>query len=156
MGSGKSTLGKKLANKIGITFYDTDDVLEEKFGKSIAEFFNEFGEKAFREEEKKIIQCIADFNGVIATGGGLPCYDDNMSQLKKNGTVIYLKRPAKELFHRLVNAKAKRPKIKELNSEELMIYIEELLAEREPFYMQADIIVDRENQTVERLLEALK
>ncbi len=156
MGSGKSTLGKKLANKIGVTFYDTDDVLEEKFGKSIAEFFNEFGEKAFREEEKKIIQRIADFNGVIATGGGLPCFDDNMSQLKQNGTVIYLKRPAKELFHRLVNAKEERPKIKELNSEELMIYIEELLAEREPFYMQADIIADRENQTVERLLETLK
>lgn len=150
MGSGKSTLGKKVANKLDIPFIDSDVEIENHFGKSIAEIFTEFGESHFRTIETEYIEALnlrEDF--VLATGGGMPCFDRNMQLLNEVGTTFYLERSPKELAHRLFHAKSERPLIAGLSEEELLPFIEDKLKQREEFYRQAAITLAREEQKPE-------
>ena len=152
MGVGKSSTGKKLANKLNVPFKDTDVILEQKFGEPIADYFAKNGEKAFRVEEKTLLLQNDFGNAVVATGGGLPCFYDNMEVLNEKGITIFLDRPAKELQQRLINAKKKRPLIKELNDGELLDYVTTQLKVRLPFYQKATIILDRNQQSVEEII----
>ena len=152
MGVGKTSLGKKLANKLKVPFLDTDDLLEEKVGMSIAEYFSNKGEEAFRKLEKELLTHYDFKNAVVATGGGLPCFDDNIEVMNEIGTTVYLSRPAKELKQRLVNAKNQRPLIKELKDDELLEFIKSKLEERRPFYEKANFTLDRNSQTVDDLI----
>lgn len=156
MGSGKSTLGKKLANKLEVPFIDSDSEIEAHFQKSIGELFAEHGESHFREIEREYIEALDlrdDF--VLATGGGMPCFGDNMERLNEIGTTFYLERSPKELTHRLANAKTQRPLIAGLNKEELLEYIEKKLQDREEYYKKAQIILSREEQTPDAILSLL-
>ncbi len=153
MGCGKSTLGKKIANKLGVPFIDSDLEIEAHFQKTVGELFAEFGESHFREIEQEYIHALdlrEDF--VLATGGGMPCFSDNMERLNQVGTTFYLERSAKELAHRLANAKAQRPLIAGLNEEELLEFIEKQLLLREEYYKKADFILSREEQTPEDII----
>lgn len=156
MASGKSTLGKKLARKLNFDFVDTDDLIEKAEKMSINAIFEKKGEGYFRTLEKNVAKELPGNNTVIAVGGGLPCHSSNMNDLKNIGVTIYLERPAKELYNRLVNAKNKRPLVKNLSEEELLSFIENKLDEREKYYKQSQIILGREEQTVDDIINLLK
>ena len=152
MGSGKSTLGKKIANRLNIPFIDSDTEIENHFNKSVGEIFTEHGESYFRTLEQEYIEALDlrdDF--VLATGGGMPCYSNNMQLLNQTGTTFYLERSPKELAHRLVNAKKQRPLIAGLDTEELLPFIEEKLASREEHYKKSSMILSRDEQTPEAI-----
>lgn len=153
MGSGKTTLGKRVANKLGVPFIDSDNEIETHFGKSISEIFVEFGESHFREIESEYIDALDlrdDF--VLATGGGMPCFSDNMDRLNEIGTTFYLQRSPKELAHRLINAKSKRPLVEGMQEEELLQFIEDTLIKREDYYNKAHITLSRSEQKPEAII----
>ncbi|MFK7786062.1 MAG: shikimate kinase [Crocinitomicaceae bacterium] len=149
MGVGKSTLGKKVANKMDLPFIDSDRVIEEKYQKSIGEIFTEHGESYFRTLENDFISSLENKDEfVLATGGGMPCFGKNMELLNELGTTFYLERSPKELANRLFNAKTRRPLIDGMEQEELITFIEDKLSVREEYYKTAKVILGREDQTV--------
>ncbi|WP_306549912.1 shikimate kinase [Daejeonella sp.] len=152
MGSGKTTIGKKLANYLTCDFIDLDKLIETKVGMSIVEYFELHGESAFRDLERDVLQK-TDFpeNVIIATGGGVPCFGDNMSWMNENGLVAYLSLSPKALASRLENSKTDRPLIRNLKGDELEGFISAKLAEREPFYNQSKFVVSASDLTAERL-----
>lgn len=153
MGSGKTTLGKKLARSLNRPFIDTDAAIEAQQELNVNEIFERYGEPHFRQLETEWIHKLStEVPAIIATGGGMPCFNDNLNHLKSKGLVIYLKRPAKELFNRLKNAKTSRPLLASMTDEEMLQFVEEKLSQRDLFYLDADLIMNREEQEVQALL----
>lgn len=144
MGCGKSTLGKKVAAKTGYSFIDLDDLIIQKIHMSISEYFETYGEAAFREIERDTLHSLyGTKNTIVATGGGTPSHLDNMEWMNKNGKTVYLKIPPKALFSRLSqNDIESRPLLNGKSNEKLLAFIESKLEERSPFYNQAKIIFD--------------
>jgi shikimate kinase len=141
MGSGKTAIGKRLAPILNMQFLDMDAYIEEKQQKKISELFAEKGESGFREIERLCLHEIANLdNVIISTGGGAPCYFDNMDVMNASGTTIYLKSDPEVLAERLNFCKQNRPLIKDKSLDELRIYVVDKLAEREKWYNQAQII----------------
>lgn len=156
MGCGKTTWGRKLAAKCGYEFIDLDHVLEAKAGMSIAEYFSSFGEDAFRKLESQVLkETEYAENTVVSTGGGLPCFFDNMDWMNANGKTLYIKLSPKTLADRLENSKTIRPVLQGKKGDELVEFITGKLAEREGFYLQATNIVEGIDMSVEKLEEAL-
>lgn len=140
MGSGKTTAGKKLASLLGWSFVDLDKEIEEYSGKTIPEIFSQNGEDHFRKVESSVLKNLEnETNIVVSTGGGTPCNGDNMNYMLKTGLTIYLKLTPGQLKSRLVEAKADRPLIKDLNNNELLRFIEDKLSNREKWYNLAEI-----------------
>jgi shikimate kinase len=157
MGCGKSKLGKQLAKKLNHEFIDFDELIEEQSGKKISEIFKDDGQQAFRNIETEILKSIVECKEtVVSTGGGTPCFFDNMRLMNESGITVYLRMPAGSLFHRLAESKANRPLIAGLTDLKLMDYIIETLGEREHFYMQAQHVVRGENLKADKILELLK
>lgn len=159
MGCGKSTNGKALAKQLAFDFIDMDEVLQSLLAKPISELFNEpDGEVLFRKMESEWLHNNSTLlkNTVIATGGGAPCFFDNMAIMNKTGITVYLKMNPGSLFHRLAPRKAKRPLIANLSDIELMDFIHSKLLEREHFYRQAHLIIKGENLNVKSLAEEIK
>ncbi len=145
MGCGKSTLGSHLAKALGWEFIDLDSYFEEKFKTTVPLFFQEFGEAGFRDAERSALHDLKNVtNAVIATGGGAPCFFDNMDFMNQQGETIYMKVSPPILAHRLSNSKNIRPLVQGKTGEELIKYINEKLKSREPFYNRANIIADAE------------
>lgn len=143
MGAGKTTFGKQIARKLGMTFVDSDNYIVDKFHSSINEIFEIHGEKKFRKMEREALEEISlQENAVVATGGGLPCFGDNIDYMKKHGICIYLKVDENTLANRLDAIKHSRPLLKDKSREELAATIHEMLEKRALYYEQADIIVD--------------
>ncbi len=139
MGSGKSYWTKKIAKWIKSAGYDLDDLIEMNEEKTISEIFNEDGEEHFRKTETKILKWFKEKKKyVLATGGGTPCNQDNMNWMKKEGMVIWLDESIDVIVSRLVNEKAHRPLIADLNEDAISAFIQSKLLERTPFYVQAD------------------
>jgi shikimate kinase len=156
MGSGKTTLGRKLAARMNCEFIDLDHKLEQQVELSIAEYFSFFGEDAFRKLESEVLKkTIYPDDVIISTGGGLPCYFDNMDWMKANGKVVYIKLAPKTLADRLESGKEERPLLQDKHGDDLVAFIEQKLAEREVFYSQATIIADGLSLTAERLEQIL-
>ncbi|TSJ43283.1 shikimate kinase [Mucilaginibacter corticis] len=152
MGCGKTTWGRKLANHLGYEFMDLDHVLEEKAGMTIAEYFTAHGQDAFRELESSILkETNYPENVVVSTGGGLPCFFDNMDWMNANGKTLYIKLSPKTLAERLDKGKTTRPLLHGLHGEELVSFIAEKLGERVSFYEQATHIINGIDMTVEGL-----
>jgi shikimate kinase len=143
MGSGKSTAGKKLAAALGWSFIDLDKRIEEHTGTTIPDLFSQFGEDYFRNVEAEILRSLKDNkNTVVSTGGGTPCYGDNMDYMLKTGLTIYLKLTPPQLQSRLSGSKTVRPLLKDLNASQLLGFIEEKLAIREKWYNLAYLTVE--------------
>ena len=143
MGSGKTTAGKKLASALDWSFIDLDKKIEEETGKTIPEIFSSDGEDYFRKLENGILKNIEyQSNTVISTGGGTPCYNDNMDYMLNTGLTLYLKLTPGELKSRLSHSKGSRPLIKDIDKQKLQSFIENKLADREKWYNRSDIIVE--------------
>lgn len=157
MGSGKTTVGQLLATQLGYSFVDTDTHLEGKLQKSIPQIFTELGEKQFRILEQQCLHEVAEFeNVVIATGGGVPCFFDNMNYMNSQGVTIYLNLSPLELAERLESSHAnKRPLLADRKGEELRIFISEALAVRAPFYSKATYSVRGEIESVVKQISEL-
>lgn len=156
MGSGKTTLGKKLARVMGYDFVDLDKVIETRAGQSIPDFFAKHGEEAFRALERDCLQTgLPAGNTVVATGGGAPCYYDNMEWMNRHGVTVYLMLQPKALASRLKGS-GDRPLIAGLSGAELVEFIEGKLEVREPFYKQANYWVDGLNLTADKLAAYIK
>ena len=157
MGCGKSTLGKKLALKLGYTFVDIDKEIERMVNMSITEYFQKHGEDAFRELESSALKTInLPENTVVATGGGAPCFFDNLQWMNENGTTIYLSLSPKALAKRLESDTEQRPVLQNLKGEKLEQFIAERLQLRESFYKQAELIVKGIDQNPEKIIEILR
>lgn len=142
MGSGKSTVGKKLAAQLNYTFIDLDSYIEQQERRSISELFNEHGENYFREVEYKCLQTLMKLEKrVVACGGGTPCFYDAMQQMNEHGITVYLQMNEAAIYNRLKQARMQRPLIAGKTDEALHQYIYEKLKEREPLYLQAKIVV---------------
>src|SRR5210317_891427 len=138
MGSGKSHLGWKLANHLGVQFVDMDNYIEERNCKTIPQIFAEEGEAEFRKKERKALDELSEFTDlVIATGGGAPCFFDNIDLMNETGKTIYLNIDPAILADRLLKSKTERPLIKGKSQEELVAFIDETLKKRNQFYSQA-------------------
>jgi shikimate kinase len=159
MGAGKTTLGKKLANSIQIPFVDSDAHIEKDAQMSISSIFETKGEKHFRKLENNLLKKLNSFSpSVISVGGGFPCFNNNMELMKEMGWVIYLERSPKELTHRLFNAKSnKRPLLASFKTEEEFLqFVTTRLSERESIYKEATITLNRDEQTVEKIKQAIE
>lgn len=144
-GSGKSSLGKRLARRLGIRFVDTDKWVESQEGASVADIFLYGGEAYFRNAERQAVESLyaEGENMVVATGGGLPTWSDNMEWLNHHGLTIYLERTAEQILSRMsAYGRDKRPMFRGKSDDELLSFMHSQMAEREGFYRQAHISVD--------------
>jgi len=149
MGSGKSSLGRKLAHRLGFSFIDLDKMIEEKEGRSISEIFENKGENSFREIEHECLkQTLLVEDAVISTGGGTPCFFNNMDLINQNGISVYIKFNSGMLASRLSKDKGKRPLLKHSdNKKDFQDHIEKLLSKREKYYLQSQLILDKPKST---------
>jgi len=149
MGSGKSTLGRTLAKALGIDSVDLDDEFENRYKIAIPDFLNKYGENAFRDLEHKIMEEISirpDI--VVSTGGGSPCYYDNMLIMNQTGLTVYLKARPELLISRIEQSTRKRPLYLQMTGENYLQRVERHLDSREPFYQQSKITIDAVNPDV--------
>jgi shikimate kinase len=152
MGSGKTSIGKRLALQTGFAFVDTDRFIEMQQGMTVAEIFEQRGEAAFREMEHDMLLYLQSHDSaVVSTGGGMPCHHNNMNVMLASGKVIYLKTSPQELARRLLAARDERPLISGKNEEDLLHYIMEQLTLREPFYNRATLTVQTEEYSKDEL-----
>ncbi|OIP81940.1 MAG: shikimate kinase [Porphyromonadaceae bacterium CG2_30_38_12] len=158
MGCGKTTLGKLIAQKVGFDFVDLDAFIEKRYLKTVATIFAEMGETKFREIERNALTEVSLFEKVvIATGGGTPCFFDNMSLMNEAGLTIYIQMSVQQLATRLEISRAgKRPLIANLKGDELHNFIEKGLRKREAYYLKATMILSgSDNELLEKTIAAL-
>lgn len=145
MGAGKTTVGRELAKALELEFLDLDHFIQARYQKTVSQLFQEVGEAEFRNIERNLLREVGEFeNIIIATGGGAPCFFDNIDYMNKAGTTLYLKASPMALSTRLNTCKEKRPLIKDKNEDELHSFVKESLVKREPFYSQAQIVFETE------------
>lgn len=143
MGSGKSTLGKELASALGVTWVDLDNEFEERYKIKISQFFEKYGEKTFRELEHKVLFDISlRDNLVISTGGGAPCYNDNMDLMNRTGMTVYLKGSPELLLSRIESSGSKRPLFQKMKGNNSLQNIAEHLKTREFYYQKSHFTID--------------
>ena len=160
MAAGKSTVGRALADRLGFDLVDTDIVIEERMGKPLAEVVATRGEEFFRSLESalldEIIASDSSVNIVVACGGGMPCFGDNMAKMLTHGTVIYLQSSEEALFDRLLADKQHRFLICNKNADELSEYIRTTLALRSRYYCKADLIVANNGTAADCLADIMQ
>jgi len=161
MGSGKTTVGKALAQEIGLPFYDLDWYIESRMRKKVSQIFAERGEEGFRTIERNMLHEVAEFEDVvISCGGGTPCFFDNMDYLNDQAQVVYLRCEPEVLHRHLLMGKGDRPLLKGKTPEELIAYIREQVDYREQFYLKArytlDVSLMDNNEKIKITIEKLK
>ena len=158
MGCGKSTIGRKIARRLGTTCIDTDAAVEAREGAPVGDIFRYEGEDFFRRAEREVLEAlIADgTTTVVATGGGLPAWGDNMQRLNEAGKTCYLRRSAANIASRLSPyGRQRRPRLRGLNDAELLDFMTRDMAAREPFYAQAQLTIDCDALTDDEILERI-
>lgn len=142
MGCGKSATGRRVAAQLGWQFIDMDKFLENRFCKTVPELFMELGQAQFRRiEHQVLLELLAYEQVVVATGGGVACFYDNMQLMNAAGTTVYLQASPEQLTVQLSTAKVERPLLKGKSEQELLLYVRQLLAERLEYYQQAQYTV---------------
>lgn len=160
MGAGKSTVGKQLAKKLDVPFHDLDGIIIAREGKSVAEIFIDQGEAGFRGLERKYLQELVNENEdfVLGTGGGTPCFYDNLMFMKASGLTIYLQMDVQSLVHRLSNSKDERPLIDGKSEEALKAFVTSHLESRKEYYEDCELIFPAlgfSKKKMERLLQLI-
>ena len=164
MGAGKTTVGRALAKETGMQFYDLDWYIEARMHKTVPQLFAERGEDGFRRVESNMLHEAAEFEDVIiSSGGGTPCFFDNMEYMNAQGDTVYLKACPDVLCAHLKMGKVKRPLLEGKSEEELRSFVASQLEQREPYYMKAKHVLDvnlldnyeKVHNSVERLREML-
>ena len=146
MGSGKTHWGRIWSSKSGVAFFDLDARIEKAFRMKISDIFEKKGEEKFRELERYHLRKFEHKkNFLLACGGGTPCFSDNMEWMKQQGQVFYLKAKPEMILKNVMNETSQRPVLKKINPSELLFFIEKKLIEREPYYSQADFILNAED-----------
>ena len=154
MGSGKSTVGRALAEKMGLPFVDLDQEIEKESGTTIYDLITRKGEFYFRKlENKKLMEVLSREKYVLSTGGGAPCYFEAMDEIVRRSFTIYLNPGVKTLVKRLEIQKAKRPLIAHLAHDDLAEFVAKHVFERSRFYERADRVIYGENPLSEILNE---
>lgn len=150
MAAGKSTIGKKLARRLGVKFYDVDDMVVASHG-PVSDIFYAQGEKQFRRYEyEAVCQAVSDEPGVIALGGGAVTYDDTLNVLKKRTYRIFVKVPPEQILGRLRRSKVVRPLLGPTPS---LSKIRELYAARMPRYSHADYVVEAQDLSTAQVVD---
>lgn len=144
MASGKTTFGQFFAREEGLPFVDLDAAVEERAGCSIPDLFATRGEACFRELERQVLHELGDSDRdfVLATGGGTPCFFDNMDYMNSRGETLFLDTPLEVLVERLMRLRASRPLLSNVRDEELKAFVERHRASRLSFYMLAKRIIN--------------
>ncbi len=157
MGCGKSTFGKKLARELNVEFVDLDAAIEQQTGRSLTQFFKSEGEAAFRDIEREMLRNVLADKGpcVVATGGGTPCFFDNMDRMREQGYTLYLQLSNTALCQRLRNSMARRPLLEDMQPDELFPYVEQTMAARQQYYERAHIIAEATRITTGSILNTL-
>lgn len=154
MGSGKSTVGKRLALRLKYSFVDMDKAIEGKSGMPVRKIFEEKGEDEFRRmEHNLVLETVKMNNVVVSTGGGVPCFFDNMDIINRSGISIYLKMTSEDLLKRLKGSKYERPLIRDFSTDEMADYIREKLREREPYYLKSKYIIDGKDPDITEIIK---
>lgn len=161
MGSGKTHWGRQVAERLGLPFFDLDEVITQEEGKSIPEIFAAEGEEYFRSREKDILERLVDENAnmVLSCGGGTPCFFNNIEFMKKYGTVVWLNTHVEVLMQRLMKEREQRPLLKDITDADLKHYIIRKLNDRRMYYELADVVIDKEdgftmNEFIQTVLHA--
>ena len=157
MGSGKSLIGKNLAQTLGCDFIDLDQFIAQRNKMTISQIFDQKGEIFFRKQEALLLNELLKENKklVLATGGGTPCYGNNMQDIMKatNAFSIYLKTSVPELAARLLPEKGSRPLIAHLESkDDLIDFIRKHIFDRSPYYMQAQLRIDTDQKKPQEIV----
>lgn len=146
MGAGKSSIGRALADVSGREFADTDILVQQRVCRSIKQIFEIYGESAFRDHEHALLRTLERKDIVLATGGGVVLRPDNWLEMKRLGTIIYLRSSPEAIIGKLTESKKKRPLLEGEGWQEKVIA---LCAERRPLYEQADIHIDVDGRTIQ-------
>ena len=157
-GSGKSTFGRSLAATLNLPYYDLDHLIEERYKMKILEIFSLFGEGKFRMWETETLQLILkkEESFILASGGGCPCFNDNMDIINQNAVSVYLDVPLAEISGRLGASKVQnRPMFHGLDQGEIILKLKSLLAQREYFYNQSKIKLSGDEFSAELLVSEL-
>lgn len=150
MGTGKTEVGKALAEKLGYEFLDTDELIEKRVGLKISEIFEKFGEPYFRKIESEVVEDVSKLNKkVISTGGGVVLKSENMENLSKNSIIINLRASPEEIYNRLKD-KDDRPLLKK---DDVLGEIKKLLEVRKKFYERCDYYIDTDGLTTQEVVE---
>lgn len=156
MGSGKTALGRKLAGKLNYRFLDMDEMIEISSGYSIAHYFEKFGETSFRLKESELLfSHLDERNCVIATGGGTPCFGDNMALMNSHGITVFIDTGFETILERFSGKIMQRPLLSQIPHDQLPEFIREHMNARRFFYNQAKISIRGEEPDLEELLKEL-
>lgn len=162
---GKSTIGRLVAERLGLTFVDTDLFVESRYHASISSMVACCGIDKFRKRERAaLLELLQAEDTLIATGGGLPIWEDNMDRMLANGLVVYLRSPLDLLAERLYTVRATRPAVAEKTHSEVRDYLESISEKREPYYSRAQVVVpighlrsaEEEREAAEQVIEAIR
>ncbi len=144
MASGKTTIGRKLAKELRLDFIDLDEFIESRENKSISEIFTEGGEALFRGVEMKYLREVIALepDALISTGGGTPCFYDNIKDMNDAGLTVFFEMDAKSVTFRLMNSKGDRPIVNNVSEGELLEFVEQQMEERKYYYSEAQMTVN--------------
>jgi shikimate kinase len=158
MGSGKTHWGKILSRQTGLPYFDLDEVIVAAEKKSIQQLFHDNGEEYFRIKEQEVLEALSEDhdNIIISTGGGTPCFFNNIDFMKQQGKVVWLNTSVDILLERLLRQKHSRPLIKNISDGELKSFIVKKLQDRKMYYEQAHVMLHEETITIESLLKSLE
>ncbi|MBO4730517.1 MAG: shikimate kinase [Bacteroidaceae bacterium] len=138
MGAGKTSVGKVMARKLGLGFYDLDFFIEERFRRKVADIFAERGEEGFRKIEYNMLHELAEFEDVvIAVGGGTPCFFDNMDYMNSKGITVFMNASPEIIVRHLKISHTVRPLLQQKQGQELIDHISHHLEQRLPYYEKA-------------------
>ena len=158
MGSGKTHWGKILSKQINLPYFDLDEVIAASEKKTVQQIFHDKGEEYFRVKEQEVLEALAEDhdNIIISTGGGTPCFFNNIDFMKQQGKVVWLNTAVDILLERLLKQKHSRPLIKNISDADLKAFIIKKLQDRKMYYEQAHVMLHEETITTESLLKSIQ
>lgn len=156
MGSGKSAVGRELAARLDRPFTDSDHWIESRTGKSIGVIFGEDGEQVFRLLERRFVKQLPEDNGIVSCGGGLPCYNNLIDELKQKGKVVYLQASVPTLIEHLKGERERRPLLKDIPESALAQTIADRLKDRDLIYRMADTTIETDGKNVSEIVSEIQ